>query len=79
MPELKLEDVIRRQLHNIESGMYGHSSRAEIKFLISEIRKRDEALKLFTSRIGAFCCCYDNECGACYLLKDIQLILRGEK
>lgn len=79
MPEeLKLEDVMwviekdERNGHN-----YVHMEQA--KFLISEIRKRDEALKLLDKAIKDNCCCVNSNCICHELITKKDQILQGNK
>lgn len=78
MPELKLEDVIR----GIENDMLAKCrwvclSEDEAKLIISEIRKRDNALRIATLRLEYLLKMsgFDEDIS----LNEIRRILRGEK
>ena len=85
MPEeLKLEDVINRCQERIMESNRGSSVfyGEDIKRLISELRKRDEALKVYKERLDKDHLCgwvNKEQCPGCIITNKVSQILRGEK
>ena len=84
MPDLKLEDVISQQESRLQDVKVGFISvhRDHLEFLLSEIRKRDEALKIYWGRVEKDHLCGwvgEEQCPACVVIDMANQILRGEK
>lgn len=84
MPDLKLEDVISQQESRLQDVKVGFISvhRDHLEFLLSEIRKRDEALNYLKGKVGyhnILCDLSKEPCFTCAIINKTNQILRGEK
>ena len=82
MPEQSLEEVISLLEFNICKGVFHVADDERIKRLISEIRKRDEALNYLKGKVGyhnILCDVSKEPCFTCTIINKTEEILRGGK